>query len=118
MLRIFFACVGVVFALLTGARTAQSAPPLIYSAGTLSCGTWTADTGKPEHGYLEAWVDGYISAWSMAGAIVPGGKELAPTDRNAIKGFMNNYCSAHPLEKIHQGAYQLVLELIERSPRR
>ena len=59
------------------ATAQQTAGARIYSAGNFSCGRWTADAKKLEHGYVEAWVDGYVSSWSLAGAFVSGGKRLA-----------------------------------------
>ena len=91
----------------------QALPPAnIYGLGAVSCGTWTKLSTTDPAG--QAWVEGYVTAWSLAGAVVPGGKPLETTDSNAIRGFVDAYCKEHPLDPVRTAAYQLVLELIKR----
>ncbi len=72
-----------------------------------SCGTWTT---KPT-GAQKAWVYGYLSraTFNYAGEI------LGPVDAGAIIGWIDNYCKAHPLERIASAAGALEIELAKKT---
>ena len=83
-----------------------------YGVGLVSCGAWTEVSPRDPSG--KAWVEGFVSAWSWAGAVIPNGKPLADTDGLAIKAFVDNYCRENPLKDVKDAAWELVLELIKK----
>ena len=75
---------------------------MIAGLGTVSCGAWTtARHDKGAWGY-EQWVFGYLSgtADNLGGAVDP----LRGLDKQAVWSWMDNYCRAHPLEKIYKAS--------------
>ena len=86
----------------------------VYGSGNSSCGRWTATRGvdskrQPtewvEHLVMEAWTQGFVTG---AGAMGSSQKE---TDSSAIELWIDQYCSQHPLETIHDTAVHLVVAL-------
>jgi hypothetical protein len=103
--------------LLEGVGYSQDRPKgmvSVYGSGAFSCGRWVADqqteqTQLDMH-FEQIWVLGYVSG-AGAFATVP----LADTDANAIKLWIDNYCQAHPLDRISIAARQLAFELVRRA---
>jgi hypothetical protein len=86
----------------------------IYGPGNSSCGEWTATRGvdakRPstewvQHIVMLAWVEGFLSG---SGAMKSGQKE---TDSSAIELWVDQYCSEHPLETVHETSVHLVVAL-------
>jgi hypothetical protein len=86
----------------------------IYGPGNSSCGEWTAtrgaDSKRPSTGWVQhmmmlVWVEGFLSG---SGAMKSGQKE---TDSSAIELWVDQYCSAHPLETVHETTVHLVISL-------
>jgi hypothetical protein len=70
-----------------------------------TCGTWTAER-KSSTQWVPAgnWVLGF-----MSGAASALDRDLLDgLDSEAILGWMDNYCRAHPLDKIAVGATRLL----------
>ena len=74
--------------------------------GTAStCGTWTAER-KSSTQWLSAgnWVLGFMSGPASA----LDRDLLGGLDSEAVMGWMDNYCRAHPLDQIAVGATRLL----------
>ncbi|MDX8499878.1 hypothetical protein RFM99_15775 [Mesorhizobium sp. VK4C] len=81
----------------------------VLGQGNLSCGSWVKSAG-PERYIYETWLLGFISGTQY------GSKTYSfNVDVDAIDVYMTNYCTAHPLENIVQGAKNLAADLVERS---
>jgi hypothetical protein len=60
-----------------------------------------------------AWVLGYLSAYN---AFVAGDGDISGTaDANAVLGWMDNHCGAHPLETIEEATQALIKDLVARK---
>jgi hypothetical protein len=69
--------------------------------GVASCGTWTADRRMPHSSIAhidESWVLGFLSA--LGWRAENGDDPLRGLDSNAVAGWIDNYCQAHPLDDI------------------
>ena len=84
--------------------------------GSSTCGQWTADQRLQNlsSNSDKAWLLGYVSGFNRFGG-EPIGNVSAGVDPEGMVGFMNNYCAAHPLDTIEQGANELVQELRRRK---
>ena len=74
-------------------------------AGTDACETWTADRRQPlGSGALqdEQWVSGFLSGIGYEGEEVID--PLVGLDAQAVWAWVDDYCQAHPLEKIAAAA--------------
>jgi hypothetical protein len=92
----------------------------IIGRGVASCGTWTADRRAPNGGAAiadEGWVVGFLSGANVESE---GNSTdfLVGTDADAIFAYIDNYCSAHPLDQISTGAVHLRFELKARADKR
>jgi hypothetical protein len=84
-------------------------------AGNASCGSW----GQWRHGEdiasiakfgaVQGWVHGYMSA--MAAEHEKINAALHQTDSAGIDGWIDNWCSAHPLSSVAQAANALAFDL-------
>jgi len=86
----------------------------VRGSGTVSCGTWTQEHRERSGAYYEqaGWLAGYISA---VNAYAYPGKDIAEgVDVDGIEGWVDNYCSAHPLDSLATAARALVVELRTR----
>ena len=71
------------------------------------CGSWTAERRAQPYNAELAWVLGYISRATESG-------RLRKTDPDGIAGWIDNYCTQHPLERVSDAAYQLTVELSKK----
>jgi hypothetical protein len=101
------------------AQTSVATGSVAIGAGTRSCGTWTAARHDKQSLQAQvdavddsAWVLGFLSgigndAWIR----LPSGDAVDPlrgTDRDGVLAWIDNYCQAHPLEKIFTAAWAFV----------
>ena len=99
----------VAIALAVGATDAKAF--LAIGNGTGSCGAWTADRRRPMGLVAQAeeqWILGFLSGvgYESQDTIDP----LNNVDAEAVWAWMDNYCLAHPLERIMQAAEAFVIE--------
>jgi len=86
----------------------------IWGNGNQSCGSWTAthndntDGSAIEEASQEAWVEGFITAFSAFG-FTPS--RTFTLDYAALKAWIDNYCSAHPLDSISKASEVLAVQL-------
>ena len=80
-------------------------------AGVTSCGAWTSDRrlgpGSPVAVADEQWVLGFLSAVPYASTQPMD--PLRGVDAEAVWGWFDNYCLAHPLDAIAGAANQFVI---------
>jgi hypothetical protein len=88
----------------------------VYGRGTDSCGTWVSAHGPSEglDGLSENnWLGGYISGINSSGAFK---KDVGgDTDLEGLKGWITNYCRAHPLENVFHAANELTIYILTRK---
>ena len=116
----------VVFGVLSGATPLSAVAAeqavgnayMMLGAGPTSCGAWTQDhksNPKSPKGYAEdIWVTGYITAMNLWYLPRDRGisRNLAEgTDVDGLAGWIDNYCSANPLDNIADAAEALAVEL-------
>ena len=92
----------------------------IMGEGLNSCGSWVvAERNDAYFGLKVQWVLGFLSGMNMRAKI-----DGVPTTSNPIKQvrdgdavqvWMDNYCKAHPTEKIGEAATTLMYELEHRQ---
>jgi hypothetical protein len=97
-------------ALITGSAHAQDGATMM-GLGNASCGSWTAARRAPRPGVPsphehEQWVLGFLSGIGAGG---PGMNPLNGVDGDAVWGWMDNYCQAHPLDKVRDAARTFAL---------
>ncbi|MEM5382732.1 hypothetical protein VSR68_03890 [Paraburkholderia phymatum] len=87
------------------ATTAMSVP---------SCGQWIArKNSSSDKATSESWLLGYLSGLATGTRV----DILRDTDYDSLMVWMDNYCNAHPLERVSGGAAQLYLDLQGRMPK-
>lgn len=97
--------------------TPKSAGIMVYNfPDTDSCATWTAQRRANYHEpHLMGWVLGFITGLNAYG---PNNGNIAPgTNASGLIGWIDNYCSANPLDSVTTAAFKLVDELQARSRR-
>jgi len=96
------------------ARPAQDGGFTVLGIGAHSCGSWVSD--RKANGWAavvdEAWVVGFLSAYNQFG---PAPDDIAAgTDVAGATGWIDNYCTQHPLETISLATQALINELNKR----
>lgn len=103
-----------IMALLTGPLNAQEGIAVI-GYQSVSCGTWTKD--RREHsvalGAYEGWIEGFLSG--LAFTKWPAQNPLVGIDTDAAFAWVDNYCSAHPLDTLSVATFALMKELSSRA---
>jgi hypothetical protein len=84
----------------------------LSSIGDRTCGQWATRKQMPYNELsAEAWLMGF-----MTGPAVGTSKDvLADTDGDSVNLWMDNYCRAHPLDRVGTGATTLYFELLARK---
>jgi hypothetical protein len=87
--------------------------------GLSSCGAWiqARNMHNVDQMLMEQWIAGYLSEANLVGPDID-----APDIPDLLKGedwagltdWIDNYCNAHPLDKLYTAANGLVLELGRR----
>jgi hypothetical protein len=92
--------------------------PTILGVGLHSCGRWTHShdaaldgdaTGKIEQLVYTAWMSGFISAFNIY--VAPGGNTTGDQPMAAVTGWIDQYCTMHPLDNLSVAADRLLGEL-------
>ena len=83
----------------------------------MSCGNWTQERrNSVTSGYYEQWVAGYMTAVNeIMGGNILRMDLLEHTDQRGLYGWIDNYCLAHPLNTIVEGADALGAEIITKA---
>jgi hypothetical protein len=95
--------------LLATLPVAASAAVAILAPPDNSCGSWVAlrrDNG-PKIWQVEEWAMGFLSGMAV---VQSGSNYLEGLDENAIYGWLDNYCSAHPLATLADALKELASE--------
>jgi hypothetical protein len=96
----------------TTAAAQQSTKVFGYSAVT--CGSWSKqrhDNPSDIRG-LQAWIAGVFWGVAMTGSP----KLLIGADNDAVSGWIDSYCSGHPLQTLGEATVALVKEIMARNP--
>jgi hypothetical protein len=83
--------------------------------GLSSCDAWTKahTTNAPERLTMEYWVAGYLSNFNTITDDPDDVPDfLKEEDWDALVVWIDNYCVAHPLDKLDKAARELELELL------
>ena len=110
--------VTVAICVLAGAilQTASAQPRASLGFRDTSCGKWTAER-KNQSSYakaLEYWTGGFLSGSNFSR---PSGDFLSGVDRDAINGWLDNYCQRNPLVPFQDAVGALANELAQRANR-
>jgi hypothetical protein len=88
---------------------------MIAGWGPQSCAAWTKiQAGEPRD--VDAprqWVLGFVSAFNAYES--PTGDVTKTADTNGLFAWIDNYCAAHPLDKISTATMALISELSQRT---
>jgi hypothetical protein len=115
-LAVVAACFAVCAALLPGGGSKaedDSFAPFERHMGEFGCGSWpSAESFErlPKAALLN-WILGYLSRAAFA----DHADLLATVDQSSASAWMDNYCQAHPLDTVAQGAYALEQDLRSRA---
>ena len=103
-------CIGIIIGVAIGSAQQRNVP-LYGGVGIQSCGAWTASEAIPfgdrsfsQRIGKEGWLTGFVSG-------VATQRDLRATDGDGLFASMNSYCSAHPLDRIVDGALFIVDQL-------
>jgi len=116
MRRRMFASVllATVFWPASGQSLDQNGKSFVLGAGVSSCEQWTkarVGGGVPVD---ESWIEGFISSHNH---YAPGPNDLGMNmTLDALRSWVDNYCSQHPGVRLVSAAEALVIELIKRRP--
>ena len=86
----------------------------VLGIGNKSCGSWVSDRKSKSGVDLidVAWALGFLSAYNQFG---PEPDDVtAQTDVNGIAGWIDNYCTDHPLDTVSLATQALINELNKR----
>lgn len=111
------ACSLCFFLLFATEAIAQSHAPdaasyMLIGQGNQSCGTWTAARRERNALGHEQWVVGFLSGVGYMG-LTGGGLPYNPlrgVDADAVWAWIDNYCSARPLDRIKDAAVAFMFE--------
>jgi len=109
-----FIAVGSYYFLVGGPSNAEQGVWVIGHANT-TCGAWTKErrgASLPRAAY-EGWITGFLSGWAIVQK--PSQNPLADLDSEAVFAWMDNYCSAHPLDILSVAGVALMNELLARA---
>ena len=110
MVRMSWLSVAVALGLFASTAVDAGGPavplPTGYGAAVESCGTWLANRHRGDWYTDGQWVLGWVSAAGVYQAAT-----LRPTDANAMAVWVDNYCTAHPLDQLWVATAALVQEL-------
>ena len=109
----------IMAAALVLASANSSAQPVPHRAdvmgpGTISCGKWIEqrrEAGVVMYG-SEDWVLGFLSSYNQYSST--DGRLTADIDSEGAMTWLDNYCQAHPLDKLITATTALVAELEAR----
>jgi hypothetical protein len=91
---------------------------MVIGEGLDSCGTWVAERNDAYFGLKAQWVLGFLSGMNMRAnvdGVATTSDPIKQLDYQAALVWMDNYCKAHPIEKIGNAAAALMLELEHRQ---
>ena len=115
---LFWAALVSVFPMTRHAVDAQGTYTVLGAGGD-SCGRWlelrrSTDPANGLRSTIEVeWVEGYISAYNL---YVWNFTDVgAGTDVDALKAWIDSYCQANPLERVHGAAQELIKTLRQRQ---
>jgi len=101
-----------------------AAQQFMMGEGSSSCGSWTEArrTKAPHQDAQQQWVFGFLSGANL-GFLDPANKTVTPYAPDFLKGrdfdsvvaWIDNYCSAHPLDEIATAAIALLAELRSKT---
>ncbi len=98
-------------ALMLTARAAEVQPTVtVLGFPNTSCGAWVTYRGgnaRVQAFYLELWVLGFLSGIGYAGS-GSGLNPLNGVDADGVSAWIDNYCQAHPLDRIVEAATAFV----------
>jgi hypothetical protein len=89
----------LIAALGLGRVEAQPATSHVIGQGTNSCGMWTSSRKGRQAFGMEQWILGFLSGVAET-VNVTGYDPMNGIDAEAVWGWMDNYCQAHPLDMI------------------
>ena len=95
---------------------AWSRHPYLLGSGNRPCGDWTTERrGKTDRSYEFAqWVLGYVTAVNIY-VLQHDDDVTKGTDNEDLLAWVDNYCGAHPLDKIEDAAEELLKVLTKKS---
>ena len=93
----------------------QNGKFLALGAGMNSCGQWTKARVEGDLPMVDVnWIQGFISSHNH---YAPGPNDLGMGMKlDALRSWVDNYCSQHPSDLLVSAAEALVIELITRRP--
>ena len=110
-MRIFLAAMAIAVSV---GSPAHGQTYTVGGPGAASCGTWSAER-RQDSIMVEArlsWILGWLSSASYRG----NRDLLRDRDNDSLKAWLDNYCTAHPLEYVSDATIALELELARTAP--
>ena len=88
----------------------------IFVPGNMSFGTWTEERKKDSEIAVaySFWIEGFVTAAELYNPrLAPAAKQI---DTDAMNGWVDNWCAAHPLSKIADAANFLTEAIYQQHP--
>ena len=81
--------------------------------GGMSCGEWVKDIGSKDAMpiLMRSWLLAFMSGMAYG----TNTDVLQGTDNESVSLWMTNYCQKNPLNRVHEGAVSLFLELKKKK---
>lgn len=91
----------------------------VLGEGTTSCGEWLDSRRRQPDRVLPeaAWVLGYVTGMARIETAKSGIQFAKGLNGSSADHFVDNYCAAHPLDRVEAAASALVTELRKRAGR-
>lgn len=96
----------------------QAASPSMVTigAGAEQCRTWTVhrETGQGRDADKQ-WLSGFLTGLDFGVSIFDRSLVRDSDDPEALIGFVDDHCAAHPIDQVAEAAQQLYLQLSKRD---
>ncbi|HYM72167.1 MAG TPA: hypothetical protein VET89_04235 [Stellaceae bacterium] len=81
----------------------------ILGAGSRPCGAWLQARSQavPESGVMQSWLLGYITSFNAHNLTLTS-DIAAGTNADGIFAWVDDYCSAHPIDSVARAAASLI----------
>lgn len=107
---------GVVALLLAHTTVAHAQRIWVYGNGSDSCGQWIANRRANDmKATIElSWTLGWLTGATGTYEFLDIGSRFRHVDHDAVAGWLDNYCRAHPLHTLFDAAQMLSRKLKEK----
>jgi hypothetical protein len=102
--------IAAAFVLIVGVVQTQGQGRTLFGVGASTCGKWAA----VDYDESTDWIAGFISG--IGAAASPSGADLLNgVNAESVRGWMDDYCQAHPFESVEEAGAALRLRVSRKT---